>query len=337
MNEAGISTILSTTYLGTDADGNDLFSAVSEEGLSTFALAAVSPVTSGGSTGGSSDSGGSSGGSTSGGTDSSTTSFSSTTEKTGITTTDNKKGKVYDYALVEENYGTAGYQVVTVSQKGRMVVTPLKATTESMPEAKASWSAEIVNDPDGGGKISTGIISTIPDNVIESYRASLAGQGLDVASVAYAIRVTKDEHIGATRDGIITMTAPQQWVMNNGGENLVRILRISDDGAAELLKTSFSGYDKDSGYLTFQGESPNGLCSFTLLAVKPAEGGAITSQESAPLLMGSGSSDSYDAGILTQVAPVGPGIAYNVILAGILIFIGCTGLVMLYRTRKRDD
>ncbi len=335
MNEAGLSTLLPTTYLGTDADGNDLFSAVSEEGLSTFALAAVSPASSGGSSG---DSSGGSTGSSGSGTDSSSSGGSSSSvSSSSKTTTDKQKGQVFDYAQIAPPNANTVFRTTTVSAKGRVSVTPLIAETESMPGAKASWSAEIVNDPDGGGKISTGLISTIPETVIASYRTVLAGQGLDVSSVAYAMSVEKDDRIGATKEGVIEMTAPQKWVTDNGGINQIRVFRVSDEGIAELLTTAFSKYDMDTGYLTFRAESPNGLCTFTLLAVKPATGGSTASQEPGTAQV-SGPTSSGDAGILNQVAPVGLDISYGVIIiTAIMIIAGCIGLAVVYRMRKRDE
>jgi hypothetical protein len=321
--DTGPSTILTTKYLNRDADNNDLFSAVSTNGLSKFALAAVSPTTSGSSM------------TTTDDDDSSTTPVTSDSTNTNAkSTSEKKKGGVYDYALTDMSYGTASYQVTTVSQKGRMAITPLKAKIESMPDAKASWSVEIVNDPDGGGKISSGIISSIPENVLNSYHRILDEQGLDISSVAYSMSVIKDDRIGATREGIVWMTAPQQWVSDNGGETRIKILRISDEGKGEILKTSFSNYDMESGYLTFKGDSPDGLCSFTLIAVKPLTGRVATSMESDTGQINSSSTKWRDADRF--LLPNGNGILSNALLGGILIVIGCSGLGMIYWIWKRE-
>jgi len=60
--DSGTSALLTTTFTGTDSAGNDVFTAVSPTGLSIFTLVAVSPLSSGSSSGFSSD-GGSNGGS----------------------------------------------------------------------------------------------------------------------------------------------------------------------------------------------------------------------------------------------------------------------------------
>jgi PKD repeat protein len=57
-SDSGTTTLLTTQFVGTDASGNDLFTAVSPTGLSTFALAAVSSSSSGSSGGSRSSSGG---------------------------------------------------------------------------------------------------------------------------------------------------------------------------------------------------------------------------------------------------------------------------------------
>jgi len=79
-------------------------------------------------------------------------------------------------------------------------------------------------------------------------------------------------NIPGTSDAVITMTASPDWVINTTGVGMIRILRLGDDGTSQVLTAGFTGYDMDTGYLTFQARSPDGLCTFALVSVKPGSG-----------------------------------------------------------------
>ena len=99
--DAGTTTLLTTTFTGKDATGNDLFTAVSPTGLSIFTLAAVSPLPSG-SSGFTSSFGSDSGGSFS------STSFSLTASGVG-------PGQAMNFAVNEGLNGNLNYGISTVS------------------------------------------------------------------------------------------------------------------------------------------------------------------------------------------------------------------------------
>jgi hypothetical protein len=275
-----------------------------------------------------------------GGSDSSSSTATSTTSTGSVSRirTEKMKGEVYDYSVVMQKNIANGFETTLVSKKGKVTITPLKADVVMMPEAISSWSAEIVNDPEGGGKISTGVVTIIPDTVVASYRSTLSSMGYNLSSVAYAMNVLKDERIGITRDAVITMTAPLEWVRSNGGEDRVMILRISDEGIAELLDTTFSGYDHDSGYLTFRAESPDGLCTFTLMTVQPVPsvaGAEPVLQAQAPGIT-PGSPDSIPS---SSFQPIGetslPPLSLAVIV--ILVILGATAGFFFIRRQTRQN
>ncbi|AGB01873.1 DUF2341 domain-containing protein [Methanoregula formicica] len=323
--DSGDTTFLDVTYLGTDGRGNDKFSALSPDGLSIFIIGAGSPVPTPTPSPTSST--------PSGGSDSySYTGSSSGSRSSG----DVQKGKIYDYSLRAPLQSNGAYQTTAISSKGRVSITPMKAElSATMPEAKAKWSAEIVSDPDGGGRISTSLATEIPASAISSYNTALSPRSLEIASVAYAMNVEEDDRIGTTKDGVIEMTAPQAWVSENGGINQVKIFRIGNDGSAGLLSTAFSGYDHETGYLTFRAESPDGLCTFILLAVRPASGTGAAA--ASPPGTGQGVPAGAAPGEASQgpASQSAPGTGIATIVAGVLVVAGCAGLVHVYRGRRK--
>jgi PGF-pre-PGF domain-containing protein len=105
--DSGTSTLLTTQFVGTDTSGNDLFTAVSPTGLSTFALAAVSPLSSSSSSGASSSGSGFSSGADSSG------SFSSTSF--AITASGVAAGQAMNFAVNEGLNGNLNYGISSVS------------------------------------------------------------------------------------------------------------------------------------------------------------------------------------------------------------------------------
>ena len=306
--DSGTTRFLTTTLSGTDSSGNYVFTAVSP-GLSTFILSSVSTVSSGG------DSGGSSSGSGGGG--------SGTTAKSFV-------GAVYDFlasplAAIASDSTTTYVSEQGPAESGWILAPSLTA----MPDAKTSWTADITSAPDGGGKISTAIIPSLPDDTLAKFRSALASQNLALDSVAYAMEIVKT-NIPGTSNAVITMTASPDWVANTSGVEYVRILRLSDDDAAQVLTTSFTEYDMDTGYLTFQAQSPDGLCTFALVSVKPGAGySAGTSQ---PDAIPTKDVRNSSATATSQEFPV-----LFAIIAVLILAIAAEAVAILYTRRKNAE
>jgi PKD repeat protein len=251
----GTTQVLATQYQGMDASGNELYMALSPDGLSTFILSSVSVSSSGSSSGsnGSSSFGG--GGSSGGGSKLSSSA---------------KEGQVYEYRAPSVT-SYAWVEKTTVTDKGRVEILSLTAGIAAMPEIEARWTADIPQKPDGGGRLTTSIVQVLPGETRSLYRSALAGRGLDIGTIAYSM-VVNEEGIPETKDAVIEMSVPQEWVKQNGGINQIKILRMDNEANVEILDTAFARYDTDSTYIVFRADSPHGLCTFSLVAVKAGSG-----------------------------------------------------------------
>ncbi|MFA4859758.1 DUF3344 domain-containing protein [Methanoregula sp.] len=309
----GTTRFLTTQFTGIDASGNELFTALSPDGLSTFILSSVSATSSSGGSGG--DSGGNSGGS-------------------HISSSSSKGGKVYDYAAPPVT-SYAWIQKTTVTENGKLGCQPLTAEIGTMPEIQARWTVDIPKKPDGGGRITTSIVQALPDKTRSLYRSALASRGLEIGEVAYSM-VVNEEGITETKDAVIEMSAPQEWVKKNGGITQVKVLRIDDEANAEILDTAFTRYDTDSKYIVFRAKSPKGLCTFTLVTVKSGSGVIQQAQSGEPGTPQAAQPAAPEHSILRDV-PAGVHSNLVWIIAGIVLIIIGSAAVVLVKKRKRQQ
>ncbi|MDD5142929.1 hypothetical protein, partial [Methanoregula sp.] len=100
-----------------------------------------------------------------------------------------------------------------------------------------------------------------------------------------------------------------------------------------LLSTAFSGYDHETGYLTFRAESPDGLCTFILLAVRPASGTGAAAASPSATGQGTPAETSAVPAPLTGTSPALPLPALILAAAGIVVVV--MGAVILKRRRNR--
>lgn len=117
--------------------------------------------------------------------------------------------------------------------------------------------------------IAVSINETASTGVQTAYELAAVDASLDIVDIAYAFNI-----IGATlengvdvMDATIVMTAPESWVVSQGGPDRVRIFRYSEyDGTTEILEPIYV-FDEIAGVYTFTALSPNGLSVFSLVAV----------------------------------------------------------------------
>jgi hypothetical protein len=137
-----------------------------------------------------------------------------------------------------------------------------------MPGVTVSWTTEINKNPAPDARLTT-VIQQNPDpSVLNAFTFALNRAGLDIGSLAYVMIVQKTG-IPSTGPATVSMTVPGNWVTRNGGTNAISIVRMADDGATEVLATTFAGYDPGTGYMTFTATSEHGFSTWGLVAVKP--------------------------------------------------------------------
>ena len=169
----------------------------------------------------------------------------------------------------------APIQLAPIASAGETLVTgigpltsnPLTADIAGMPGVAVSWSTEITSTPTPDALITTVILKDVDPSIMGAFNTALHENGNEIASLAY-IMVAQKTGTVPTGPATVTVTASHDWVRDNGGLDAIRIVGITDTGTTQVLSTSFVGYDRDSGYLTFKASSPQNFWAFGLIAVK---------------------------------------------------------------------
>jgi|GEM_PF-2778108 len=346
---ADVATPLETRFMNLDADGNYVFEADSPEGLSVFALIAETTKSSPGS-------GGGSGGSYSSPViqptatpvvveNQTVTTSTSGISIMGATLGLDAEGKTVisiDRAISRASaqelsldgrnilIKTEGF-IITVKTDGITdsenivsgVVVGVRISSESfssnpsgLGNVAVSYETELASVPGDNAELATTLASEIPGSVSDAF-AGLAGEdGEKVGDVAYVLSV-RETAIPETSNATIMMSLPDAWVESHGGSKNIRILRMADDGTAEILPTTSTGNDEDGNTL-FSAESADGLCYFGIASMKAARTGEV------PTPTGGSETTPDEGGI--------PGIA----LIGVLLLIVAMGGVYFYTKGRKD-
>ncbi|GEM_PF-3497353 len=163
---------------------------------------------------------------------------------------------------VEEKNGVVkGDNIQSIS----LSTTPLEASIPEVGTVAGSVQAGLTSLPQGAS-ITTTISEKATPEAQSAFQIAAANTGKEIQSIAYTMSITKT-NIQATLPAIIRMSAPQDWVNNNGGINAVSIVRYGDDKSVSVLETSFIGID-EKGNMAFEAKSPAGLSIFGLLTAK---------------------------------------------------------------------
>jgi hypothetical protein len=111
------------------------------------------------------------------------------------------------------------------------------------------------------------INGNVSTDIKEQFRRVTLRNNLSMEAVAYTMDVHRT-NLPTTGAANVTLTVPVSWVDQNGGQDAVRIGRISDEtGMTELLETIYTGRDP-KGNMVFRGDSPNGSSVFGMLTAK---------------------------------------------------------------------
>jgi hypothetical protein len=166
-----------------------------------------------------------------------------------------------------------------------------------------------------------------------AFRSEVEHEGDEIRDIAYTMTVQKTG-IAATLPATVTMSAPGTWVTAHGGPTAIVIGRIADDQTCTILKTSFTGYDRD-GNMVFVADSPGGLSVFGFIATqgplqaKTGQPGFMTLVQQNPVL-------SVIIGVITSIPGAfdGRGVLVLVTILVILIIVVITGCI-IWRERRR--
>jgi hypothetical protein len=163
---------------------------------------------------------------------------------------------------------SAASSVTPANGIGSLTSTPLTVDIVGMPGVSVSWTTQINDFPAQNAQITTVIQQNADQSTMDAFTTAFHLVGKDIGSLAYVMMAQKT---GVTSSGpaTVTMTVSRDWILQNGGIENIMIVRMADDGKTEVLPTMFVGYDPKSDYLTVKAESPNGLSTFGLVAMKP--------------------------------------------------------------------
>ncbi|MFZ1128383.1 IPT/TIG domain-containing protein [Methanoregula sp.] len=113
--------------------------------------------------------------------------------------------------------------------------------------------------------IGVAIPGNLSADTLYRFEKIFASNYLQINGVAYTISVKKVNLANAPAN--ITFTIPASWVDQRGGNEAVRITRISDEtGMPEMINTTYEGLDAQ-GNMIFCGDSPGGTSLFGLLTL----------------------------------------------------------------------
>ncbi len=137
-------------------------------------------------------------------------------------------------------------------------------------ETAASLSLDLADLPDGAVlRISTSLGNGL--DAARAFRNAAQDAGLGDISFGFILHVEKTGLTNGedVRSAIVTMAISPDWVADNGGTGSVLVIRYDEEtGLTEVLETVYIGGD-DNGLAVFEALSPNGLCSFALVAAGP--------------------------------------------------------------------
>jgi len=182
--------------------------------------------------------------------------------------------------------------------------------------------------------LTTLIAESVTPDLLNEYQSTALENNKRVDDVAYSVTVTRNS-LATTGPATVMLTAPPDWVLTHGGTNAVGIVHIADDGTAELLTTTYSGQDT-SGNIIFEATSPNGLSSFSLVALKDqpvSEQQTMPGRTSAPASIPSGQQE----GVIQNTADAtGKFVSDNLaIVIGAFTFLLAAGVgIIVYERRS---
>jgi len=174
---------------------------------------------------------------------------------------------VFEIEQVKGDGDTTEVVAKKVTLKSTELGVDLSQDDDKAGQVSASFEVDLKSlPPDASINIS---ISQDPDeDVLTSFELVAMGDGNVVADIACTLSVEKTnlENGIDLGEAIIIMKVGRAWVERYGVDN-VQIMRYSEEGECQVLRTTFMGYEGEQAL--FQAASPGGLSVFGLAALIP--------------------------------------------------------------------
>jgi hypothetical protein len=111
-------------------------------------------------------------------------------------------------------------------------------------------------------KVTLGVGPT--DDQLKRFREGAKTNGIEIRDIAHTMQV-QTQNLSPPASAMIVISVSPEWVTTHG-RNTIRIMRVADDGTAEILETKTAGYDQ-FGNIIYAADSPNGFSTFGLISV----------------------------------------------------------------------
>jgi len=178
-----------------------------------------------------------------------------------------EQGEIVDFLDIPHSAYPSDTTTTVVKEAGYISANAAIANIPGMEGVRGTWSAEILDNLDGGTRIKTRILQAHNADIQLLMDSSRADEDLEIVDIAYEMDIATTQ-IGLNEPAQIEMSVPRQWVNEHGGLEAIRIFRYVNDRTADVLTTRFLNYDRDTGYINLKSDSPDGLGMFALVAVR---------------------------------------------------------------------
>jgi hypothetical protein len=199
-----------------------------------------------------------------------------------------------------------------IKQRGVKFMATIKATYPEVPPSGSRIRVTLAEAPTG--------------DLLEKFQSGAKSQGYIIRDAAHTVRV-QTQNLDSPATATITMSVSPEWV-TTWGRNTIRILRIADEGTAEILKTTTAGYDQ-FGNVIFTADSPRGFSTFGLVSLLQVSEPVLVQE---PVTVSTASSTPPPTTI-APLLPIGPStfrpVTWFIVPALFIVLIG-EGIAYLY-------
>lgn len=169
----------------------------------------------------------------------------------------------FTFVINTVNYPGGNTTVITgVVESIEVIISPISTQFDDLGGVRALIGVDLTELP-AGSELDSMVNRSVSAGDLTTFEGIAAANGLIVGDIAYTYRVVKSAGLDIyVEDAEIIMMVDSGWVDAHGGPSKIRILRIADSGAGQVLETSY--YGPSDGQYVFLATSPDGLSLFGL-------------------------------------------------------------------------